>query len=55
MRQSSVDGKSAWYILIRAHDHVWRDLEASQLLIEKSIAAVDEFLIECQKAREAKI
>lgn len=54
MRQSSVDGTNAWLILIHAHDHVWRDLSAAQLLIEKSIAVVDEFLLECEKARKAK-
>lgn len=26
-----------WYILIRAHDHVWRDHRAAQLLWELSI------------------
>lgn len=34
---SSCEGDNAWLVLIRAHDHVWRDWQAAQLLHELSI------------------
>lgn len=42
-RLSSVEGDSPWYMLIRAHDHVWRDVHAAQLLWNKSIEIAGSF------------
>lgn len=29
--------RNVWYLLVRAHDHVWRDREAAKLLWELSL------------------
>lgn len=39
-RKSSVDGDLGWLILVRAHDHVWRDPVASKVLWELFIKNV---------------
>ena len=45
IRKSSVDGiehTGPWFVLVRAHDHVWRDLSAAGLLTDKMIEVLKE-------------